>query len=697
MQHDHPANRLAGETSPYLLQHAHNPVDWFPWGPEALQKARDEDKPIFLSIGYSACHWCHVMERESFEDERIAALLKANFVSVKVDREERPDLDDIYMKAVQALTGQGGWPMTVFLTPELEPFYGGTYFPPFSQYGRPGFADVLMQLAEAWRTRRETVVKQAGRLTEQIAREGRQATGGAIAEDVLDRSLEALATSYDPVWGGFGSAPKFPHPTDLRLMLRHAARTGREDAWKIVTHTLDRMADGGIHDHLGGGFHRYSTDGEWLVPHFEKMLYDNALLIPVYVEAFLATGDPSYARVTRRACEWVLREMVTPQGAFASTQDADSEGEEGLFFVWTANELRSVLGRELAEKAEHWWALADGANFEGGTNILWRKRPAAEFAARFKTTPDALAAEMERASELLFAARSKRVAPATDDKVLTAWNGLMISAFSLAAQALDEDAYLAAAQRAADYVLTEMRQANGRLHATARAGRAKGEACLDDYAFLIQGLLDLYETDFDERWLREALALDEILSNGFEDDERGGYFTTGREHEQLIARLKSPQDGALPSGNGVQALNLLRLALLTGSNSHAQSAERHLLSFGELLNRYPQAFSSLLLAVDFLQVGPREWVVTGARDDLDSKAMLRSLRERFLPQRVVVRALPHTDRELIPLAAGRGESGPAQLFLCRNHACQLPATSREAARELIANESAEHRVGAHGY
>jgi uncharacterized protein len=688
MQHEHPANRLAGETSPYLLQHAHNPVDWFPWGPEALQKARDEDKPIFLSIGYSACHWCHVMERESFEDERIAALLKANYVSIKVDREERPDLDDIYMKAVQALTGQGGWPMTVFLTPELEPFYGGTYFPPFSQYGRPGFADVLMQLAESWRTRRDTVVKQAARLTEQIAREGRQNTGGSIAEDVLDRSLSALESSYDPVWGGFGCAPKFPHPTDLRLMLRHAVRTGRHEAWTIVTHTLDRMANGGIHDQLGGGFHRYSTDEEWLVPHFEKMLYDNALLVPVYVEAFLATGDERYAEVTRAACDWVLREMVTPQGAFASTQDADSEGEEGLFFVWTSKELRAVLGRELAEKAEHYWAVADGANFEGGTNILWRKRPLAELATRFKTTPEQLEAEMERARALLFETRSKRIAPDTDDKVLTAWNGLMISALALAAQALGEDRYLAAAQRAANYLLTEMRQSDGRMHATARAGRAKGEACLDDYAFLIQGLLDLYESDFDERWLRESLALDEILGNRFEDDERGGYFTTGRDHEQLIARLKSPQDGALPSGNGVQALNLLRLALLSGGGAHAQSAERHLLSFGELLNRYPQAFSSLLLAVDFLQVGPREWVVAGADADDDARAMLGALRQKFLPQRVVVRARPDTDRKLIPLAAGRGESGPAQLFLCRNHACQLPATTVDAARQLIEQESA---------
>jgi uncharacterized protein YyaL (SSP411 family) len=688
MQHEHPANRLAGETSPYLIQHAHNPVDWFPWGPEALQKAREEEKPIFLSIGYSACHWCHVMERESFEDERIAALLKANFVSIKVDREERPDLDDIYMKAVQALTGQGGWPMTVFLTPELEPFYGGTYFPPFSKFGRPGFADVLMQLGEAWRTRRDTVVKQAARLTEQIAREGRQDTGGSIAEDVLDRSLSALESSYDPVWGGFGSAPKFPHPTDLRLMLRHAVRTGRENPWRIVTHTLDRMADGGIYDQLGGGFHRYSTDEEWLVPHFEKMLYDNALLVPVYIEAFLATGAEKYARIARGACDWVLREMITPQGAIASTQDADSEGEEGLFFVWTAKELRAVLGKDLAERAEHWWAVADGTNFEGGTNILWRKRPAAELAARFKITPEQLEADMERARELLFAARSKRIAPATDDKVLTAWNGLMISAFALAAQALGEDAYLEAAQRAANYLLTDMRQANGRLHATSRAGRAKGEACLDDYAFLIQGLLDLYETDFDERWLREALAFEEVLTDGFEDDERGGYFTTGRDHEQLIARLKSPQDGALPSGNGVQACNLLRLALLCGSGSHAQTAERHLLSFGELLNRYPQAFSSLLLAVDFLQVGPREWVIAGAADDPEADEMLTSLRKRFLPQRVVVRARPSTDRKLIPLAAGRGETGPAQLFLCRNHACQLPATSIESARELIARESA---------
>ncbi len=688
MSKHHPANRLAGETSPYLLQHAHNPVDWYPWGPEALEKARDEDKPIFLSIGYSACHWCHVMERESFEDERIAALLARDFVSVKVDREERPDLDDIYMKAVQALTGQGGWPMTVFLTPDLEPFYGGTYFPPFSKFGRPGFADVLMQLAEAWKTRRDTVVKQAGRLTEQISREGRHDTGGAIPPDVLDRSLSALESSYDPLWGGFGSAPKFPHPTDLRLMLRHAARTGRDDAWTIVTNTLDRMAHGGIYDQLGGGFHRYSTDEEWLVPHFEKMLYDNALLVPVYVEAFLATGDPLYERVARGCCEWVLREMVTPEGAFASTQDADSEGEEGLFFVWTKDELRAVLGKERAQKAAAWWTVDEGANFEGGTNILWRKHDAAELAKRFRTTPEDLAREMEEARAALFDARRRRVAPDTDDKVLTAWNGLMLSAFGLAAQAFDEPRYLDAARRAADYVLTSMRRDDGRLHATARAGRAKGEGCLDDYAFLIQGLLDLYETDFDERWLREAMALDEVLTGAFEDEEKGGYFTTGTHHERLIARLKSPQDGALPSGNGVQAWNLLRLAMLTGRGGYAQTAERHLLAFGELLGRYPHAFSSLLLAVDFLQTGPREWVVAGAPDDDAAREMLRAVRATFLPQRVVVRATPSTDRELIPLAAGRGESGPAALYLCRNYACELPATDVAASRDLVAQHAA---------
>ena len=682
-----PANRLAQETSPYLLQHAHNPVDWYPWGAEALARARAEQMPIFLSIGYSACHWCHVMERESFEDERIARLMNEHFVNVKVDREERPDLDEIYMKAVMALSGSGGWPMSVFLTPEREPFFGGTYFPPIGAHGRPGFADVLASIARMWRDMPETIAEQGARLTEQIVREGRVDARGELGPGVLDASLAALAQTFDPIWGGFGGAPKFPHATDLRLSLRHWRRTGRHDALEMATLTLDRMAQGGIHDQLGGGFARYSTDERWLIPHFEKMLYDNALLVPAYLEACLATGAERHARVARGCCEWALREMRTPGGGFASSQDADSEGQEGRFFVWTPREMRAVLGDELGARAAEWYGVSDAGNFEGGTSVLWRPEAAEDVARRLGLGPQELERSMEEARRLLFAAREERVRPGTDDKVLAAWNGLMISALAQAAQVLGEERFARAARAAAEHLLTGMRQADGRLHATARAGRAHLDACLDDYAFLIQGLVDLYETDFDPRWLREALALNEILAGRFEDPERGGYFTTGSDHEPLIARLKNPHDGALPAGNGVQALNLLRLAELTGSRDLARDAERTIRSLAGLANRYPQAFSQLLIAVDFLQAGPREVVLAGEPGSAALDALLAALRGSFAPQRVVALAHAGADEELIPLLAGRdAPAGGARAYVCRNHACGAPiddaATLSEALLEV---------------
>ncbi len=677
-------NRLARETSPYLLQHARNPVDWYPWGPEALARAKAEDKPIFLSVGYSACHWCHVMERECFENESIARLMNELFVNVQVDREERPDVDEIYMKAVQAMTGSGGWPMSVFLTPDLEPFYGGTYFPPHGMHGRPGFPQVLTGLGKAWKEDRANLSKRARTLAEHIADEGRAKAVGEIDPAVLEASRLALVGQFDPRWGGFGDAPKFPHALDLRLLLRHAQRMDDAAARHAAILSLQRMAEGGIHDQLGGGFHRYSVDEQWLVPHFEKMLYDNALLVPAYLEAFLVTGEARHAEVARRACDWALREMRTAEGGFASSQDADSEGEEGKFFVWTLRGLEGVLGKKVGHQAAAWFGVTAEGNFEHGNSVLWRHDPAEQVARDLGTTVAELEASMRTASAKLLAERERRVKPGTDDKVLASWNGLFISALAQAHQVLDEPRYLEAARAAAHWILTGMRQADGRLYATSRHGRAHLNAYLDDYAFTIQGLLDLYESDFDPRWIREALALDEVLRDRFED-EAGGYFTTARDHEKLIARLKAPHDGALPSGNGVQALNLLRLAELTGRRELADRAERAIRSMAGLVNRFPQAFSALLLAVDWLAVGPREIVLAGEPGSESLREMLRVVRGTFAPQRVVALAGSEADTKLIPLLLDKpsGTRG-ARAYVCRNWSCGNPVDDATALRAELA-------------
>jgi len=665
-------NRLARETSPYLLQHARNPVDWYPWGPEALERAKAEDKPIFLSVGYSACHWCHVMERESFENDAIAQLMNEHFVNVKVDREERPDVDEIYMKAVQAMTGSGGWPMSVFLTPELEPFYGGTYFPPRGLYGRPGFPQVLSGLAKAWKEDRANLAKRARTLAEHIADEGRAKAAGEIDPAVLDASRVALVGQFDPRWGGFGDAPKFPHAIDLRILLRHAQRTNDASARRAAILSLERMAEGGIHDQLGGGFHRYSVDEQWLVPHFEKMLYDNALLVPAYLEAWLVTGDARHADVARRACDWALREMSTAQGGFASSQDADSEGEEGRFFVFDLRELEKILGAKQGAHAAEWFGVTSEGNFEHGKSILWRHDRAEAVAAKLKVPLRDLEASMRDASAKLLAARSSRVKPGTDDKVLAAWNGLMISALAQAYQVLDEPRYLDAARKAARWILEGMRQPDGRLFATSRNGRAHLNAYLDDYAFTIAGLIDLYESDFDPFWLREALALDAVVADRFQDED-GSCFTTARDHEKLIARLKAPHDGALPSGNGVQALNLLRLADLTGRADLAERAQRAIRSMAGLVNRFPQAFSTLLLAVDWLAVGAREVVIAGDLESKSARELLAAVRTTYSPQRVVAFANSTADTKLVPLLAEKtpGSRG-ARAYVCRNWTCAAP-------------------------
>ena len=679
MSNEGPTNRLADETSPYLLQHARNPVDWYPWGAEALSRAKQLDRPIFLSIGYSACHWCHVMERESFESERIAEILNEEFVCIKVDREERPDVDELYMKFVMQATGSGGWPMSVFLTPACEPFFGGTYFPPTSRYGRPGFDQVLTSISQGWKNDRERITKATDWFNDQLAKEADRKTTATIHPDILDRAAQSLLGQFDPEWGGFGSAPKFLHSMDLRVLLRHWQRSGGETSLAAVTRTLDRMAQGGVFDQLGGGFHRYSTDDKWLIPHFEKMLYDNALLVPVYLEAFVATGDERYADVARRTCDWVLREMVTPEGGLASTQDADSEGEEGRFFAWTPDELETVLGQPECIWAAAWFDVTEDGNFEDGRSALWRPRSAQAVADELHVDVDELTDAMERAVPKLFEHRAQRVAPDTDDKVLVGWNGLMISALAQAWQVLEEPRYLDAARAAIRYVLNEMRQPDGRLFATARHGRAHLNAYLDDYAFLIQGLIDLYESDFDAEWIRAAVALGDVVETEFADPDGGGWFTTGASHERLLARLKSQQDGAIPAGCAVHALNLLRLSELTGRSELRDVAEQALLTAGELVNRYPQAFSQTLLAVDFNAGPPCEVVLAGELEDQRTQALLRSVRGTFRPQRVVALTQASSnaaDQETVPLTKDRvtGPDGPCA-YVCENWACQAPTSS----------------------
>jgi hypothetical protein len=681
------SNRLVHATSPYLLQHARNPVDWYPWGPEALKRSKEENLPIFLSVGYSACHWCHVMERECFENDRIAALMNRWFVNVKVDREERPDIDEIYMKAVQAMTGHGGWPMSVFLTPELEPFYAGTYFPPVRSHGRPSFPDLVETLGRAWQADPEKVHQRAKQAADWLRKEAATETSGELDPNVLDASLNALERSIDPVWGGFGDAPKFPHAMDLRALFRHARRTGQARPREYALLTLRRMASGGIYDQLGGGFHRYSTDDRWLIPHFEKMLYDNALLIPAYLEAFQQTKESLFAQVARESCAWALREMRTGEGGFASAQDADSEGEEGRFFVWTPQQLAQLLGPKRGRWAAEWFGVTPEGNFENGASALWREHPPEAVAKTLRIECAELERAMGQARAELFAARARRERPMTDDKVLVAWNGLMISALCMTHQVLEDTDCLEAARNSARFILERMRKPDGSLLATSRQGRAHLDAYLDDYAFFIQALIDLYETDFDVGWLREALLLDAILAERFADRERGGYFTVSDRHEALLVRLKSPHDGALPAGVAVQALNLLRLTELTGRRELGERAQRDLLSVGALVNRHPAAFSQLMLALDFLRGPPREIVLAGPRASEELRALLRIVHGQFLPQRVLARAEEAADATLLPLLEGkRPPALGARAWVCSGWTCSAPVDTPAAlARELEAS------------
>jgi uncharacterized protein len=672
-----PSNRLGQETSPYLLQHQHNPVDWYPWGAEAFARARAENRPIFLSVGYSACHWCHVMEAESFENEAIARLLNQRFIAIKVDREERPDVDDLYMKAVTAMTGQGGWPMSVFLTPGGEPFFGGTYFPPTPRQGMPGFGQILSAISERWKQDPAALVAQGQRLADGIRAEAALRLTGELQADVLERAQQSRLANFDRTWGGFGEAPKFPHAMDLRLALWQLERQSHGELEQLLRLTLDRMAAGGIYDQLAGGFHRYSTDERWLIPHFEKMLYDNALLIPVYLEAAQVLSEPLYAQVARECADWVLREMMLPEGGLASSLDADVGGAEGAYYAWTPEELDQVLGREQGRIAAELWDVRPEGNFEHGGSVLWLPDSAVAVAARLGISPARLA-ELKPSLRLkLRTAREQRLRPGRDDKVIAGWNGLMIGALARVHQQLGAQDCLRAAQGAADFLLSRMIDAQGRLQTTWRLGRAQHMAGLQDHAFLIQGLLDLFESDFDPRWLAAAQRLTAEVEARFSDRERGGYFDTPNDGETLLARLKTPLDGALPSGNAVMAQALLRLSALTGEQPLRAAAERTLNSMAELVNKYPDAFSQLLQAEFVRRAGLVEVVISGELGAADSEALLAAARSRCVPQRVLVLA----DRRASgPLVTGRQRQPgqAAQAFVCRDGTCRLPVSSPEA-------------------
>lgn len=703
-QHPH-TNRLIHETSPYLLQHAHNPVNWYPWGEEALRQAQDEDKPILLSVGYSACHWCHVMERESFENERIAQVMNQYFVSIKVDREERPDIDGIYMQAVQAITRQGGWPMTVFLTPDGRPFYGGTYFPPQDrQYGRqtlPGFQSILLSIAGLYAKQREDVEAQA----EQLATFLRQKSDAplrslgalsgldTVSLDILNEAGSKLAEDFDEVNGGFGGAPKFPNTMALELLLRlhlHrqrgelAASTGRPEM-EIVEISLKRMAHGGIYDQLGGGFHRYSVDAEWLAPHFEKMLYDNALLSRLYLHAYLVTQETFYRRVTTQTLDYVVREMTSPEGGFYSTQDADSEGEEGKFFLWTPAEVEALLPPADAKLFMLYYDVSQRGNFEG-KNILHVSKKLAVVAESAGVSEEELKEVLRRGRMSLFAERETRVRPARDEKVLTAWNGLMLRSFAEAARYLQREDYLQVARRNAEFLLREL-SSDGRMLRTYKDGHAHLKGYLEDYFFLADGLLALYEADSDPRWFSEARRLVDGAIALFSDEENGGFFDTGIDHENLLTRPKDIMDNATPAGNSVAVGVLLRLAAWTGESEYRRRADDYLRSLTELMVKYPQSFGDVLGALDFALSPAREVAIIGDPQQPETQQLLEVVNSRYQPNSVLASVAPAdiaTAAQMIPLLADRPlKNGQPSAYVCQNFTCQAPVTSGEALTALL--------------
>lgn len=690
-------NRLTHETSPYLLQHAHNPVDWYPWGDEALRRAREESRPILLSIGYSACHWCHVMAHESFEDEAIAELMNQYFVCIKVDREERPDLDAIYMAATIALNhGQGGWPMTVFLTPDMQPFFAGTYFPPRNGLGRPGFPTILKRIAELWREQPDALRTQAAEITERLREDSRPPLPLPVGQAEIAAAVAHFASTFDPAFGGFGPAPKFPAATALSLLLRHHRRTGDAHALQMVRTTLNAMAHGGIYDQIGGGFHRYSTDGRWLVPHFEKMLYDNALLVRTYLEAFQVAGDPFYRRIATELLDYILREMTAPEGGFYSATDADSEGEEGKFYVWTPTEIEAILAGEEARVFCAYYDITESGNWEG-TSIPNIRRAAAQVAAKLGISVEELQSSLDRARPKVYEARQQRVPPGLDDKILTAWNGMMVSAMAEGYRVLGEPRYFEGAVRAADFLLRTLVRPDGRLLRTYRNGSAHLNAYLEDYACLCEGLIDLYEAGGEVRYLREAVRLAERLLTDFVGEESGAFYTTSRDHESLILRHREGTDGATPSGNAVAASALARLSFHLARNDLRRAAERAIAAFGTQIAVYPHAFAKSLAVADLLLEGPAELALIGNPGEAGFEALRREIGRHYLPNRIIAYHNPTEGQASdFPLAKGKGlVGGRATLYICRHFTCEAPITDPVQAASVLSLSEQPSANGTH--
>jgi uncharacterized protein YyaL (SSP411 family) len=677
------ANHLEGQTSPYLLQHLYNPVDWYPWGPEALQRAKDEDKPILVSIGYSACHWCHVMEHESFEDAEVAKLMNRWFVCIKVDREERSDIDQVYMAAVQRMTGQGGWPLNCFLTPELKPFYGGTYYPPRSGYGRPSWTEVLKQIHAMWTDNRESLESAGTRLTSDLERQNEPRVGSLPGAELLPQAVENSRQTFDPIHGGFSQpdqyAPKFPHSTEMLYLLRYAERAGDPRAAAMVDQSLENMARGGIHDQIGGGFARYTVDRAWLVPHFEKMLYDNSQLARVYIEAWQATGKEYWREVATKIFDYVLREMTSAEGGFYSATDADSEGVEGKFFVWSLDEIKAICGAD-ADVAIAWYGVTKHGNWEE-TNILTQYESLADFCEKRKLDPIETAVSIERARSALYAHRKTRIHPLLDDKVLSAWNGLMLSAFARGGMALGEERYLDAARKNAAFLLEHMRAEDGRMMRTRRNGVTHLAGYLEDHAFVTEGLLDLYEATLEVEWLEAALELADLTDAHFADVEHGAWFKTAHDHEDLLVRFSTATESSLPSGAGVAAMNAARLGYLTGDPERINSARDAIKRHGQAIAAYPTAFCQFLLLHDFLEAKPAELYFVGSKSDPVLMKELERWRTIWPPYRVLT-VVEEGERErltrLLPAIEGKtARDGKPTLYICHEGICEAPEVLSE--------------------
>ncbi len=679
------ANRLANESSPYLLQHKDNPVDWYPWGEQAFARAAEEDKPIFLSIGYSTCHWCHVMEHESFETERVAEALNRDFVSIKVDREERPDVDDIYMQAVQMMTGSGGWPLSLFLTPDRRPFYGGTYFPPDSRWGRPGFLQILGSISSAWKTRRDELESSAGEMLEHLSAGAKaEAAAGTVEPQILDAAVDSLARQFDAAEGGFGGAPKFPPAMRLELLIRRWLATGDARARDMTEKTLAKMAAGGMYDQVGGGFHRYSVDARWLVPHFEKMLYDNAMLARPYLLAYRAFGVADFARVARETLDYLLREMTPEGGGFYAAQDADSGGEEGTFYVWNPASLEEVVGKDSAPIVAARFGVTPAGNFEHGETVLSVVSSMTKLSADFGRPEQEIAGLLEEARGRMYEARAKRVWPGTDDKLLTDWSALAISAFALAARVLEEPRYEAAGRAAADRILSRCVRDGELLHRERAGQRAEIPGFATDYAYFIEALLDLSEATFEPRYFAEAVRLEKIFDERFADP-RGGYFLSAAAHDGLIVRPKESYDGATPSSNSVAVMNLLRLFAFTGDDAYRRRADGVIGAFAGLLERAGTAFPRLLCALDWREDRPREIVLAGQPGREDFEALRRAV---FASPRLN-RVIAHADSAggvpgLSGLVEGRAaRGGKAAAYVCEGFACRAPVSDASALRAIL--------------